>query len=488
MTRLVALLLALAGAVSAWVTHTASPRAGWPTANGDLSSRRAADGTALEADTISGLRVRWRFRLPRSATAFGAVTANPVIAGGVVYLQDSGSSVYALDARTGVLRWRRRMAAPNDGPNGVTVSGSRLYTATDTTAFALDARTGRTLWSHRLVGRREQFVAIAPVVDRGRVYYSTQGFPPGGRGAVYALSAATGKVVWRFGTIARPWPRPEAGGGGAWDPVSVDQDGNVYVGNSNPGPWGGSKQFPNGGVFAGDALYTDSLIVLAGATGTLLWYDQVTRHDVRDYDFQASPVLARVGGRSVVIGAGKAGRVVAWDRTTHARLWARAVGTHLHDLGPLPRRTTTVCPGHLGGVETPMAYAHGLLFVPVVELCSRESAITTPNAFARPPAQGKGVLYALDAGTGRTVWRRQLGSPPFGCATAVGDAVVVPTYDGRLEAFGAADGRTVWRARLRDGNNSCPAAGGGLLVVAAGAPYPGLADPVPEVVAYALAG
>src|SRR5581483_7529067 len=166
---------------------------------------------------------------------------------------------------------------------------------------------------------------------------------------------------------------------------------------------------------------------------------------------------------------------VAWNRDTHARLWSRAVGTHLHDLGPLPTHSTTVCPGLLGGVETPMALAAGRLFVPVVELCAWESATTSKSAFLRPPAQGKGALYALDAATGETVWRRQLGSPPFGCATVARDAVVAPTYDGTIVAFAAADGRRLWHARLPDGINSCPALGGNLLVVAAGAPYPGLA-------------
>ncbi|MDX6466059.1 MAG: hypothetical protein QOI27_1099 [Gaiellaceae bacterium] len=486
MNRLAVLVAALAAGAVAHVADV--PKQSWSVANGDLSSRRATDATTLDSRTAARLHVLWRFRLPRSANAFGAITANPIIAGKTVYVQDSSSSVYALDARTGALRWRHTLAAPNDGPNGIAVLGSRVYTATDTTAFALDAATGRVVWTKRLVNRFEQFVAIAPVVDRGRVYYSTQGFPPGGRGAVYALSAATGKVVWRFQTIAKPWPRPQAGGGGAWYPVSVDERGNVYLGNSNPAPWGGSKASPNGGVFAGAALYTDSLLVLAGSSGKLLWYDQVTPHDVRDYDFQASPILATVAGRPVVLGAGKAGRVVAWDRVTHKRIWSRAVGTHLHDLGPLPSRPTKVCPGHLGGVETPMAYAHGLLLVPVVELCSRESAITTPSAFARSPAEGKGVLYALDAATGKTVWRRALASPPFGCATVAGDAVIVPTYDGRLSIFAAGDGRTVWRTRLPDGNNACPAVGSDLLVVAAGAPYPGLAHPVAAVVAYALRG
>jgi alcohol dehydrogenase (cytochrome c) len=437
--------------------------AAWPLANGDLAGHRAAPVRRLDAAHV---RVLWRFHLPRSRAGFGSITSNPVLAGRAVYLQDSSSSVYALDAGTGALRWKHRFAAPNDGPNGVAVAGSRVYAATDTTAFALDARTGRLLWTRRLVNRFEQFIGIAPVADRGRVYLSTQGFPRGGRGALYALAAGTGKVLWRFDTIAKPWPSAAAGGGGAWNPVSVDARGDVYAGNSNPAPWGGSRRAPNGAAFGGRALYTDSLIVLDGRTGKLRWADQVTRHDVRDYDFQATPIIA--GNR--VFGSGKAGRVVAWNRATHARIWSRAVGTHLHDLGPLPRRPTTVCPGFLGGVLTPMAYARGLLFVPAVELCSRESAITSPDAFARSPAQGKGVVYALDAATGRTVWRRQLRSSPFGCATVAGGAVVVPTFDGRVALFRARDGRPLWQTRLPARNNSCPAVGGDLLVIGAGVP------------------
>jgi outer membrane protein assembly factor BamB len=315
------------------------------------------------------------------------------------------------------------------------------------------------------------------------VYLSTQGFPPGGRGALYALSAARGTVVWRFGTIRDPWPHPEAGGGGAWYPVSVDERGNVYAGIANPAPWGGSRAFRNGGWFA-DALYTDSLVVLAGASGKLLWYDQVTPHDVRDYDFAVSPILATVGGKRAVFGAGKAGRVVAWNRVTRARLWTRAVGTHRRDLGPLSAEPETVCPGFLGGVLTPMAYADGRLFVPVVELCSRESATTSNSAFLRPPAQGRGTLYALDAATGKTSWQRRLGSAPFGCATVARDAVFVPTYNGRVVAFAAGDGRTLWSATVSAGINACPAVGRDVLVVAAGASHPAFARAAAEIVAF----
>ena len=98
-----------------------------------------------------------------------------------------------------------------------------------------------------------------------------------------------------------------------------------------------------------------------------------------------------------------------------------------------------------------MAYAAGRLFVPVVELCSRESAVTSKNAFARPPSQGRGTVYALDAATGKTVWQAHLGSAPFGCATVARDAVIVPTYDGRVVAFAAADGRALWQTQLACG-------------------------------------
>ena len=85
--------------------------------------------------------------------------------------------------------------------------------------------------------------------------------------------------------------------------------------------------------------------MLDALTGRLLWHDQVTPHDVRDYDFQATPILATVDGDELVFGAGKAGRVIAWDRDDARRLWETAVGIHRNDRGPLPRRRVTGLPG-----------------------------------------------------------------------------------------------------------------------------------------------
>ena len=478
---LVALLLAGAGCGS-------SGGDDWPSANADLASTRAATGALIDEENAGRLAVRWRFRFRGKGTDFGLLTATPVVVGDTVYIQDSKSSVFAIDRETGRLRWTRRYAAPNDGPNGVAVANGRVFGATDTTAFALDAGTGERLWSQRLADSDEQFVDIAPVLDDGRVYLSTVGFAPGGRGALYALDAETGRRVWKFDTIKQPWPHPFAGGGGSWYPLSVDDEGNVYAGISNPGPWGGSEKFPNGGWFRGSTLYTDSLVVLEGATGKLLWYDQVLRHDVRDYDFHLSPILARLedSGREVVFGAGKAARVIAWDRRSRERLWERAVGTHRNDTGPLPVTPVTVCPGLFGGALTPMAYAGGTLFVPVVELCMRESAVKSFSVLQRPPEGGKGVLYALEAATGKTRWSHRFGSALFGCATVSRDVVFAPTFDGRVWALSARTGRVLWSARARAGINACPAVTGDLLLVAAGARHRDFAQPVAELIAYGL--
>jgi outer membrane protein assembly factor BamB len=453
--------------------------ADWPQPNGDLHSTRAVAATRISSTSVGRLRVRWRFRLP-AGSPFGSFASTPLVVGDTVYLQDLSSSVYALDARTGQLRWAFRLEAPNDGPNGLAADGGRLFGASDTTVFALDRRTGRRLWGRRLTNRHEQFVDIAPLAARGLVFTSTVGFPPGGRGALYALDQRTGKIRWRFDTIRDRWHNPAAGGGGAWYAPSLASDGRLYVGISNPGPWGGTAKLPNGGAHPGANLYTDSLLALDSRTGKLLWHDQVTKHDVRDYDFEASPIVV---GRTV-FGAGKAGRVVAWNRLSGTRLWSHAVGTHLHDLGPLPSQPTLVCPGLWGGVLTPMAYAGGRLFVPVVEVCMHESA--TRTAPLRKAAEGDGTVVALSARDGQALWSRRLGSPAMGCATVARDVVFVPTYAGRVLALAAKDGEILWQAHTRAGIIGCPAVAGGMLLVGAGVPYPGRSS-VREVVAYDVA-
>ena len=439
--------------------------AAWPAPNRDVRSTRASD-TEIDASNVSSLRRVWSFPVRAEPRTAGSMAATPVILDGTVYFQDLLSNVFALDAATGRVRWAKRYEHGNPGPNGVAAGYGLLYGVTDTSVFALERDSGRLRWIRRVLGPKENWLEVAPVVANGLVYASTVGFAPGGEGAVYALDARNGRVRWRFDTIKGTWARPgEAGGGGAWFPVSIDDEGRVHVGVSNPGPWGGT-----GAAFPGPALYTDSLVVLDGETGRLLWYDQVTPHDVRDYDFQASPVLARVEGRDVVFGAGKAGRVIAWDAETHERLWERKVGLHANDEGPLPDEPSRVCPGLYGGVLTPMAHADGRLFVPVVDLCVRASVQQYQALETVDPFAGSGRVVALDDASGEVLWDRRLPLPVFSCATVANDVVLTATFDGTLYALAAEDGRTLWTAKVRAGVNACPAVAGDLLVLGAGVP------------------
>ncbi len=165
----------------------------WPLPNLDLASTRTLSSSGIGLSNIGQLHVAWRFRFPGRAGDSGAFTATPIVVGGVVYLQDARSNVFALDLTTGKVLWRRLFDAASPGPNGIAVVAGRVYGATDSSAFALDAATGRPLWRHFLVTAAARYVDIAPQVADGLVFVSTIGLPPNGRGALYALDAADRK-------------------------------------------------------------------------------------------------------------------------------------------------------------------------------------------------------------------------------------------------------------------------------------------------------
>jgi outer membrane protein assembly factor BamB len=417
--------------------------------------------------------------LPDEPTFSGSISATPLVLDGRVYVQTLRSNVYALDADTGRVVWKRIFDRQSGGPNGLAADGGRLYGNTDTDAFALDRDSGAVVWQRRLTTARQP-VDIAPAVADGLVFTSVTAQRPGGKGRIVALDAQTGALRWTFTSVRDRFADPKvASGGGAWWTPTI-ADGTLYVGTANPLPWGGTPAAPNGGSYAGRVLWTDSLLALDAQTGALRWYDQVTPHDVRDYDFAQPPVLAG----DLVVGSGKSGRVIAWNRETHRRVWQAEVGLHRNDTGPLPARPVEVCPGLLGGVVTPLAVAAGRVFVPVVDLCMRGSATGYESFMSVDYAKGRGAVAALDLATGRRLWARRFASPVFGCATAANDTVVTATYDGRVSVLDAADGRTLWSAREPAGVNSCPSVAGDLLVVPAGAEPSTIATPTPVVDAF----
>jgi outer membrane protein assembly factor BamB len=246
----------------------------------------------------------------------------------------------------------------------------------------------------------------------------------------------------------------------------------MYWGVGNPAPWPGTEEFPNGTSRPGPNLYTDSILALNHQDGKLLWFKQVRPHDLFDLDFQISPVLATatINGvkRDIVIGAGKLGKVFAFDRKSGEILWETSVGEHKNDdLTELPEGTTRVLPGALGGVETPMAYAEGTLFVPIVNLFSDY----TPAAFDFSTfdfTKGTGELVAIDVNNGKIIWDQRLDSINVGAATVVNDIVFTSTFDGKIYAFNCKTGDQVWNYQAPGGINGWPAVAGDTIIFPVG--------------------
>src|SRR5580693_9084925 len=313
---------------------TGQAAAGWTQPDADLASTRYVASSITSAD-VSTLGVAWTVPLtiPTSHTD-GAYAATPVIVNGVVYAQDLESNVYAISLATGKVLWRHAYNSPNGGPDGVNVAGGVVYTATATAAVALDAATGAQLWSRTLTENDHEGVAMAPGYNNGTVYVSTvpanvtTQYGAGGQGILWALNAKTGTPEWSWNQDQNLWGNPGVNSGaGLWYTPSFDAQGNIYMGIANPAPIFGTKSYPLGSSRPGPNLYTDSVVKLSSA-GKLLWYYQLTPHDLYDWDLQNPPVLTTANGRQVVIAGGKAGIMIELDAQTGKLLWQRPVGGH----------------------------------------------------------------------------------------------------------------------------------------------------------------
>jgi outer membrane protein assembly factor BamB len=470
--------------------------AGWSLPNGDLENTRVTHGSAISSSNVSQLGVAWTTSLT-AGSVYGTFAANPVTADGVVYLQDLASNVWASDLQTGKVLWRRNYNVKSLGPNGVTLVDGVLYGATASFAFALDAKTGRELWRNTTLipaaakkstgggeGSPTFWIDMQPQVASGKVYLASAALLGGG--LAWGLDAKTGKTLWTFNTVPDPASKKYIGGG-AWDAPAIGPDGTVYLGTANIyQPYSAAVSHPTA------RHYVDSLVALDGSTGKLRWFFQAEPNDFYDWDLQVSPILTSVDGRDVVLAAGKMGYVYELDRSTGKLLWKTKVGVHNgHDgdnLLALHRRLKlqfplTVEPGIAGGVETNMALADGVVYVPVANLPSHYKSATTTLGSATF-GNGTGELVALDVKTGKILWDTKLPQMPDGDSTVVNDLVVTTTFDGHVLALDRKTGRVVWNQKLPAFTNAPVAISGDTLVTAAS--YPGGKGQTPEVVAFRL--
>jgi outer membrane protein assembly factor BamB len=462
--------------------QAAAPAGSWLYPNGDPENTRDAAGAIISSANVAGLQQAWTFKLPSSLVTsgpgFGSLAATPIVANGVVYLQDLGDNVYALALATGKLRWEYQVSPKivEGGPNGVALAGGVVYGDTTSTVFALSAATGKPIWVDQdLLGDGQGTFGIQPLVANGRVYLASSiGTVPTG-GILLALNASTGKLVWTFNTIApasNGGAETPYGSGGAWETPLAGSDGSVTFGTGNayqsaaeaiahPSPW----------------LYTDSEVNLDAATGKLRWYYQGVTNDFMDHDMQTSPIAATVNGQPAVIGSGKMGVVYAMNAGTGKLIWKTPVGEHSesdnYPLEAMEHALTltapyTILPGSLGGVLSNLALAGNTVYVATVDQPFTLAKMSDP--LGAQDGKGSGEIVALNLTTGKVEWDATVPAYPLGAATVSNDLVVTTLYTGVLIALDRTTGAIVYQRKLPTSANAPIAIAGNSVLVPAGGP------------------
>ena len=468
----------------------------WPSYNRTLAGDRFSPLAQIDRTNVPSLEQICVYMLPEVT----ALQAGPVVVGSTMYFS-TDTITYAIDAGTCAERWRRARHNPTTGGGpavnrGVAYMDERIFRGTsDAHVIALDARDGHTLWDVRLdVAGPGVTVPMAPIAWNGLVFIGNAGGDRVGIiGHVYALEAATGQMAWRFdvvpatGPARATWGRGAASaypvsGGAFWTSFTLDEvSGVLYVSAGNPAP-----DF-DAAMREGENLYANSLIALDAATGKMLGYNQLVKHDFHDWDVDSpSPLVTTRSGRTVVASANKDGLLSLLDRsrlaTRRAALSALAASaaapmelpllyqvpttTRENVDVPLSReRATRFCPGILGGSEwNGAAYdpTRNAFYVGANDWCTtvqlqRDSApVPRLGAAWFGAAQGgqrmdsaqfaKGWLTSYDAESGQVRWKFQAPRPVLaGVTPTAGGLVFTADLGGTVYAFDADDGRVRWQ-------------------------------------------
>ena len=415
----------------------------------------------------------------------------PVVVGGVMYVT-TVNEAFALDAANGREIWHYQrgrtegvIGDAGSGINrGVAVLGDRVFMVTDDArVIALHRLTGRLLWDTKMAPHEENYGAtLAPLVVNDLVVAGVAGGDEGIRGFLAAYDASTGEEAWRFWTIpARGEPGSETwagsalphGCGATWLTGSYDPELDLlYWTTGNPCP------DYNGDERKGDNLYSNSVVALEPATGTLRWHYQYTPHDLHDWDAVQTPVLAdaewRGERRKLLLQANRNGFFYVLDREdgelllaepfVDALTWAERIGeggrpVRVAGQVPTPGGTVT-CPAVEGATNWMSPAYHpgtGLFYLNALEKCSvyikRPQDWEAGDSFyggttrVAPDKPKRKYLRAIDIETGKRVWEREQVGPARawgGVLSTEGGLVFYGDDSGAFAAVDAKTGEPLW--------------------------------------------
>ncbi|MQA64062.1 MAG: PQQ-binding-like beta-propeller repeat protein [Actinophytocola sp.] len=226
----------------------------WPVYGGDVSNTRSQPSERTIGPTEAReLAPAWEFA-SADAEGSGSYTGTPVIAGGCLFVGSSTGWVFALNADTGELVWKTKLAQGIN--NSVTVDGDQVFALTGLRAAALDRATGQLQWESEFLDEQPgSDIYGAPAVYRypgGPDGENAQrimmvGVSGGGaelgddedrakfQGKFVLLDADTGQQLKTTFVIPEDEWEDGYAGGGVWATPAIDPaEGYAYVGTGNP--------------------------------------------------------------------------------------------------------------------------------------------------------------------------------------------------------------------------------------------------------------
>jgi polyvinyl alcohol dehydrogenase (cytochrome) len=402
----------------------------WPAFLFDLrhSSANEAD-TGIAPEDASSLRRLWDWR-PDAPTQPGQppaqLFATPVVHQGRIYIGANTGEFYALQGTTGTVLWTYDMgfqeADRSCGARGITstatvaidpaTSRATVYVGgADGALYALDADTGELVWKERIFSPEEDgHNWSSPTVAQGRVYMGVSAHCKSVvRGGVKQFDQATGRLLGAY------WTVPEGTvGGSVWSTVAASGDGSIFV----------SVGADPDGSDSGDSY---AIVRVDSETMTKVdsWQAPLLGTDL---DFGSSPTLftATVDGtKTPLVGAcNKNGHYYALAQNDLAAgpVWDVQVSGQWPDEGNC-----------LGAAVWDAR--SGRLFI--------AAAQTTVAG-----EEYRGSVRALDPATGEAVWETGLPGSVWGSPTLNGAGLLaVPSFDQEPEAT-----RGIFLVDSRDGS------------------------------------
>jgi PQQ-dependent dehydrogenase (methanol/ethanol family) len=499
----------------------------WAIQTGDYANTRYSGLDQINKDNVGKLQVAWTF----STGVLRGHEGSPLVVGDIMYVHTPFPNiVYALDLNdNGKIIWKYE---PKQDPNvipvmccdtvnrGVAYADGKIFLhQADTTVVALDAKTGEVKWTavngDPSIGETNT-ATVLPVKDK--VIVGISGGEFGVRGHTTAYDMNTGEMVWRAysmgpdsdtlidpentthlgkpvgpdsGTNTWEGDQWKIGGGATWGWYSYDPELDLfYYGTGNPSTWNPAQR-------PGDNRWSMTIMARDPDDGMAKWLYQMTPHDEWDYDGVNEMILTdqEVNGqmRKLLTHPDRNGLAYTLDRETGELLVAEKFDPAVNwttgvDMDPASEtygrpavvaeysteqngedvNSTGICPAALGTKDQqPSAYSPktGLFYIPTNHVCMDYEPFRVSYTAGQPyvgatlamyPAPGShggmGNFIAWDNIEGKIKWSiPEQFSVWSGALATAGDVVFYGTLEGYLKAIDAATGDELYSFKTPSG-------------------------------------